>query len=86
MLARGAMDVCREVMPFQIKAGAITAIVANETEAVELLRKISGPDRERVSIMDIFGDEIDPSLVGRLLQVSAVPAKDPVQGKRSTLR
>jgi hypothetical protein len=74
------------VMPFRIKAGPITAIAANEREAVELLRKIAGPDREQVSIMDIFGDELDPALVGRLLRASTVPAKDPVQHKRSTSR
>jgi hypothetical protein len=68
------LDICRGVMPFQIKAGQITAIVANESEAVELLRKIAGPDREQVSIMDIFGDEIAPALVSKLLQASAVQA------------
>ena len=47
-------------------------IAANEGEAVELLRKITGRDREQVSIMDIFGDEIDAALVERLLHASAV--------------
>ena len=66
------VDFCREVMPFRIRAGSITVIAANEGEAVELLRKITGRDREQVSIMDIFGDEIDAALVERLLHASAV--------------
>jgi hypothetical protein len=69
------VDICRDVMPFRIRAGSITVIAANEGEAVELLRKTTDPDRELVSITDIFRDEIDPALVGRLLHAAAANAE-----------
>jgi hypothetical protein len=46
-------------LPYHIRAGSVTAIVATEQQALELLRRLSGPDREEVSITDIFGGEID---------------------------
>jgi hypothetical protein len=46
-------------MPFQVKAGSITAIVANEKQALEMVRRLAGSNRGQVSIRDIFGDEID---------------------------
>ena len=48
-----------ERMPYHIRAGSIRAIVANEREALELLRRLTDSDREEVSITDIFGGEID---------------------------
>jgi hypothetical protein len=52
-------------MPYNIRAGSVTAIVATEQQALELLRRLSGPDREGVSITDIFGGEIDAALEER---------------------
>jgi len=46
-------------MPYQVKAGSIIAIVANEKQALEILRKLAGPDQGEISIRDIFGSEID---------------------------
>jgi hypothetical protein len=46
-------------MPYHIRAGSIRAIVADERRALELHRRLSGSDREEVSITDIFGGEID---------------------------
>jgi hypothetical protein len=47
-------------MPYQVRAGSVTAIVANEQQALEMLRRL-GPDRGKVFIEDIFGDEVELS-------------------------
>jgi hypothetical protein len=47
-------------MPYHIRAGSVRAIVADERQALELHRRLSGgSNREEVSITDIFGGEID---------------------------
>jgi hypothetical protein len=48
-------------MPYQVKAGRVTAIVANEKEALEMVRRLnaSSPDDEEASIRDIFGGDLD---------------------------
>jgi hypothetical protein len=46
-------------MPYHIRAGSVRATVANEWQALELHRKLSGSDRDEVLITDIFGGEID---------------------------
>jgi len=38
---------------------ADTAIVADERQALEMVRRLTGPGRGQVSIRDVFGDEID---------------------------
>jgi hypothetical protein len=47
------------MMPYHIRAGSIRAIASDERQALELHRRLSGLDREEVSITDIFGGEID---------------------------
>ena len=59
-------------MPFQVKAGPVTAIVANEKEALEMLRRL-GPDRGKVFIKDVFGDEIDVATLESRLKGSGPP-------------
>jgi hypothetical protein len=39
-------------MPFQVKAGSITAIVANERQALEMVCRLTGPCRGQVSIRE----------------------------------
>jgi hypothetical protein len=46
-------------MPYQVKAGSITAIVANKKQALEMLRRMAESGQEEISIRDIFGAEID---------------------------
>ena len=46
-------------MPYRVRAGSITAIVANEKQALEMLRRMAVSGREEISIRDIFGAEID---------------------------
>jgi hypothetical protein len=46
-------------MPYQVKAGSITAIVANEKQALEMLRRMAASGKEDISIRDIFGGMID---------------------------
>ena len=46
-------------MPYRVRAGSITAIVANEKQALEMLRRMAVSGREAISIRDIFGAEID---------------------------
>jgi hypothetical protein len=46
-------------MPYQVKAGSVIAIVANEKQALELLRRMAVSSNEQISIRDIFGGGID---------------------------
>jgi hypothetical protein len=46
-------------MPYQVKAGSVTTIVANEKQALELLRRMAISGEEGISIRDIFGGGID---------------------------
>jgi hypothetical protein len=54
-----AGHVSRSAMPYQVKAGSITAIVANEKQALAMLRRLAAAGRGEISVRDIFGDEID---------------------------
>jgi hypothetical protein len=45
-------------MPYQVKAGSVAAIVANEKQALEMLQRL-GVDRGEVSIGDVFGEVVD---------------------------
>jgi len=57
-------------MPYQVKAGSITAIVANEEQALEMLRRMTASGKEEVSIRDIFGAEIDAATLESRLKHS----------------
>jgi hypothetical protein len=46
-------------MPYQVRAGSVTAIVANEKQALEMLRKMVASGKDAISIRDIFGSQID---------------------------
>jgi hypothetical protein len=46
-------------MPYQVRVGSVTAIVANEKEALEMLRRLAGSGNEKAFITDIFGSEVD---------------------------
>jgi hypothetical protein len=45
-------------MPYQVKAGRVTAIVGNEKEALAAVRRLTALGAE-ASILDIFGSEVD---------------------------
>jgi hypothetical protein len=45
-------------MPYQVKAGSVAAIVANEKQALEMLQRL-GVDRGEVSIGDVFGEVVN---------------------------
>jgi hypothetical protein len=51
--------VSRHGMPYQVKAGSVTAVVANEKQALEMLRRMVTSGKQEVSITDILGDQID---------------------------
>jgi hypothetical protein len=57
-------------MPYQVRVGTTIAIVANEKEALDTLRKMAASRKEEVSIRDIFGDEIDVAIVESRLAAS----------------
>ena len=44
-------------MPYRVKVGSVSAIVANEKEALDLLGKLQGESGE-VSILDVLGVEV----------------------------
>jgi len=46
-------------MPYQVKVGSMTAIVANEKEALEMIRRMARSSDEHPLIKDIFGTEVD---------------------------
>ena len=46
-------------MPYQVKVGSMTAIVGDEQQALEMLRRMTGAGSEVASITDIFGAEVD---------------------------
>jgi hypothetical protein len=48
-------------MPYQVRAGSVTAIVANEKQALEVLRRMVASGKEKISVRDIFGGEVDVS-------------------------
>ena len=45
-------------MPYQVRAGSVTAVAANEKQALEMLRRF-GAGHEKAPIRDIFGSEVD---------------------------
>jgi hypothetical protein len=45
-------------MPYQVRAGSVTAIAADEKQALEMLRRF-GSGNQEASIRDIFGSEVD---------------------------
>jgi hypothetical protein len=57
-------SVCREEeMPYQVKVGSVTAIVANEREALEMIRRLMGTGTPEVFVKDIFGSEVDVATI-----------------------
>jgi hypothetical protein len=46
-------------MPYQIRVGSMTAVVADEREALQMLRRLAGSVDEKALITDIFGSEVD---------------------------
>jgi hypothetical protein len=46
-------------MPYQVRAGSVTAVVANEKQALDMLRRLAGSGNGATSIKDIFGSEVD---------------------------
>jgi hypothetical protein len=63
-------------MPYQVKVGSMTAIVANEQEALEMIRRMARSTDEHPLIKDIFGTEVD-------IETTALMA-DPASTKYST--
>jgi hypothetical protein len=53
-------------MPYQIRTGSVTAIVANEKQALDLLRKLAGSG-DGASIRDVFGSEVDVATLKSLV-------------------
>jgi hypothetical protein len=45
-------------MPYQVRAGSLTAVVANEKQALDMLRRLAGSG-SGASIRDVFGCEVD---------------------------
>jgi hypothetical protein len=45
-------------MPYQVKAGSVTAVVADEKQALDMFRRLAGSG-SRASIRDVFGSEVD---------------------------
>ncbi len=46
-------------MPYRVKVSSVTAIVANEKQALEMIPRLVGTGNEEVFIKDIFGSEVD---------------------------
>lgn len=62
-------------MPYRVKVGSVSAIVANEREALEMLGKLLETGGKEVSILDVLGSEVDVStLKARLDQANSGPA------------
>ena len=62
-------------MPYQVKVGSMTAIVGDEQQALEMLRRMTGAG-EVASIKDIFGSEVDiATLKSRLVKSSSETAE-----------
>ena len=63
-------------MPYQVKVGSMTAIVGDEQQALEMLRRMTGASGEVASIKDIFGSEVDiATLKSRLVKSSSETAE-----------
>jgi hypothetical protein len=60
-------------MPYQVKAGRVTAIVADEKEALEMVRRLTASSGEDdASIQDIFGEKVDIARLKAMLGKKAV--------------
>jgi hypothetical protein len=60
-------------MPYQVKAGRVTAIAADEKEALEMARRLTASSgEEEASIQDIFGDKVDLAALKAKLGKKAV--------------
>jgi hypothetical protein len=46
-------------MPYQVRVGSVTAVVADEREALQMLRRLAGSVNEKALITDLFGSEVD---------------------------
>jgi hypothetical protein len=60
-------------MPYQVKAGSLTVIVANEQQAIDALSRMIGSGRESASIRDVFGSEIDLELLRSKIRATDQP-------------
>jgi hypothetical protein len=64
-------------MPYQVKVGSMTAIVADEKQALEMLRRMTGSGNGEALIKDIFGSEVDiATLRSRLVEPSSETAEN----------
>jgi hypothetical protein len=54
-------------MPYQVKAGSVTAIVANEKQALDMFRRLAGSE-SGASIRDIFGSEVEVATIESRLE------------------
>ena len=60
-------------MPYQVKTGRVTAIAADEKEALEMARRLTAScGDEEASIQDIFGDKVDLAALKARLGKKAV--------------
>jgi len=50
-------------MPYRVKVGLASAIVANEREALAMLAKLTETGNEEVSILDVLGSEVDIAML-----------------------
>ena len=46
-------------MPYQVKAGAVVAIVVDERRALEMIGRFAGRDSNAAIVTDVFGSEVD---------------------------
>jgi hypothetical protein len=49
-------------MPYQVRAGSVTAVVANEKQALDMLRRLA-ESRTGASVRDVFGSEVDVAIL-----------------------
>jgi hypothetical protein len=45
-------------MPYQVRAGSVTAVVANEKQALDMLRRLAASEGG-ASIRDVFGSDVE---------------------------
>ena len=46
-------------MPYQVKVGSMTAVVANEKEALEMIRRMARSGGQPAVVKDVFGSDVD---------------------------
>jgi hypothetical protein len=49
-------------MPYQVRAGSVTAVVANEKQALDMLRRLAASG-SGASIRDVFGSEVEVATI-----------------------